>query len=131
MYMEILNSAVDSQILGLLLDILGAYYLVRSFIQKGFQEMFQEAHGDFEGLPYDTLYGSYVQKIEAEIGLVLLVPGFVLQALSIIFFLKLPLFFIFIILALFYAFAELYFKFYSSRSKFNKMSNLETTTPSG
>lgn len=122
--MDILSDSTDIQILGLLLDIIGAYYLVRSFIKKGFDEMFKEAHGDFEGLPYDTLYSSYVQKIEAEIGLFFLIPGFVFQALSTLFFLKIPLLIIFIAPVLFYACGEIYFRLIANKDKFRKMSSL-------
>ena len=95
--MDSLNSIlysnfVDIQVLGLLIDIMGAYYIVRSFIVKKPADIKNEVYGNANqnlqipfGMSGNLFFSFYLQGIEAKIGLVLVVVGFVLQSLGVLF----------------------------------------------
>ena len=80
------------QILGLILDIIGAYYIVKSFLFKNLKELLAESYG--EDYPQKSLMGGmsgnifrsfYKQSVEAKTGFVIITVGFLSQAVGILF----------------------------------------------
>lgn len=105
MLLELFKFPVNIQVLGLLLDILGAYFVVRSFIIKKPADIKSEAYGNANsnlriayGMSDFLFFSFYKQGIEARIGLVLIIPGFFLQAFGVLHPISLPLSIIILIL---------------------------------
>ncbi len=79
------------QIFGLILDILGAFYLAKSFIFKRRRDIEAEAYGDdiegkYPGGFSDNLRVSFFrQRDEAIIGFLFLLLGFILQGAGVLF----------------------------------------------
>ncbi len=70
-------------IIGLLFDIIGAFFLAQSFIRKNLADLTYEGtsgYGSPPNLPY--IKSSIVQKAEAKIGFGFLTTGFILQSLD-------------------------------------------------
>lgn len=74
------------QLLGLVIDIIGAYYLSRGFIFKNQKEILALAYGDEDlskqlhgGLSENIAKSLYMQAVEARTGFAVLVFGFALQ----------------------------------------------------
>ncbi len=74
-------------VFGLTLDILGAYYLAQSFINKGLEDLTFEGTAGY-GSPPNLRYirSNLYQKAEAQIGFALLALGFGLQSFDYFFF---------------------------------------------
>ena len=66
---------------GLILDIIGAWYLSRGLVRKTLKEIVQEAPQFSFGINEAYVIGALIQKIEATMGFGLLFFGFGLQAL--------------------------------------------------
>jgi len=74
-------------ILGLFLDVIGAYYIVQSFINKNILDILAESHGTETkdlpgGLSENLAISFYRQSIDAKIGFVILTLGFFIQGLG-------------------------------------------------
>jgi hypothetical protein len=70
-------------VFGLMLDILGAFYLAQSFISKNLEDLTFEGTSGY-GSPPNLRYirSNLYQKAEAQVGFCLLTIGFVLQSLD-------------------------------------------------
>ena len=78
----------NPQIIGLILDILGAFYLAKGFMFKKLAEIVAEAFGnDYPGLPggmsENIAVSLYRQRVEAIIGSLFLFFGFLLQGVGV------------------------------------------------
>lgn len=80
------------QVLGLILDIVGAFYIVQGFIFKNSKDLVAESWGTsypkngYSGGMSDNLFrGFYKQAIEAKTGFVVLALGFLGQIVGILF----------------------------------------------
>ncbi len=106
--LNLLNSPfINIQVLGLLIDIIGAYYIVRSFIVKKPADIKNEVYGNANqnlqipyGMSGNLFFSFYLQGIEARIGLVLVVTGFVLQSLGVLFELFISFFILVLVLVI-------------------------------
>ena len=67
---------------GLMLDIIGAWYLSRGLVRKNLKEIVREAPQASFGINVAYVIGALTQRIEARTGFGFLFFGFVLQALS-------------------------------------------------
>ena len=67
---------------GLILDIIGAWYLARGIVKKTLEEMTVEAPQFSWDVNHAYVIGALTQKIEAKIGFVLLTLGFTFQAIT-------------------------------------------------
>ena len=67
---------------GLILDIIGAWYLSRGLVRKNLQEIVQEAPQAAFGINVAYVMGALTQRIEARTGFGFLFFGFGFQALS-------------------------------------------------
>lgn len=107
-FTDIVRTPASMQIVGLLVDIIGAYWLARGFTSKKPADLKNVAYGSANqnfltqfGMSGNLWISLYVQGIEARIGLVLLVIGFIFQALGALFSLVIPLYAVFIVALLF------------------------------
>lgn len=89
--LKFLNHELSIQLLGLVIDITGAFYLSRAFIFKNSADIKSETYGNvnqklliFFGMSGNLFFSFYTQGIEARIGFFLLLFGFVLQGIGII-----------------------------------------------
>lgn len=85
-----IQRADHPQMIGLLFDILGAYFLSQGLITKSLKNVVEESRGDenkpYLGTPKDNYgVGLYVQAVEARTGFFFLFIGFVLQGISYLF----------------------------------------------
>jgi len=105
------------QILGLIIDILGAYYIVQGLIIKDECLLLKKVHGDHRGMSEDLFDIFFVQKVEARIGLFLLLLGFWLQGVSIVSFFSLKFLYVLIITVLIYFFVKILYKTQTTKKK--------------
>jgi len=109
-----LTNPVNVQLLGLLFDIIGAYWLALGFTNKNPADIKAITYGSANqgllssfGMSGNLFISLYIQGIEAKIGLIVLILGFAIQAVGIIWLYKMPLAaLIFAVLAC-YSFAKL------------------------
>ncbi len=85
--MEYFRFLDHPSILGLFLDIIGAYFLAQSFITKNLEDIVCESWGNkgekYPGGLSDNLgLGLYQQSIEARTGFLVLAFGFILQGIG-------------------------------------------------
>lgn len=69
---------------GLILDIIGAWYLARGIVKKNLEGIIEEAPKHSFGINEAYVMGALIQKLEASIGFGFLFVGFMLQALSLV-----------------------------------------------
>lgn len=70
------------QLLGISLDIIGAYYLAQGFIVKTKKEILRDSHGVDRSMSTNLAVSFYIQKYEAITGFTILTGGFLLQGYS-------------------------------------------------
>lgn len=111
---EFLNQELNIQLLGIIFDIIGAFYLSRAFIFKKSEEIKNETYGnssldtpiDF-GMSGNLFFSFYSQGIEARIGFLLLFIGFLFQGAGVIWPLAiLPVYIILIVLIISFVICE-------------------------
>lgn len=121
-----LNKLMDFQVVGLLINIIGAFYIARGFIFENYKSLLDRVHGineaEYPGGVCENLFiGFYKQAKEAWIGFILLFIGFIFQACGLIFSnynLPCPSGFLIVILAIFLPWAILKYLFRNQRLKF-------------
>lgn len=86
-----LNHASNIQLLGIVFDIAGAFYLSRAFLFKKAADIKSDTYGNANqnfltqfGMSGNLFFSFYIQGIEARIGFLLLFIGFLLQGIGII-----------------------------------------------
>ncbi len=86
-----LNHASSVQLLGIVFDIAGAFYLSRAFIFEKPADIKSKTYGSANqnflthfGMSGNLFFSFYIQGIEARIGFLLLLTGFLLQGIGII-----------------------------------------------
>lgn len=67
---------------GLIIDIIGAWYIARGLVKKNLKEILQEAPQFGYGVNIAYVMGALTQKVEATIGFYLLAIGFAIQVIS-------------------------------------------------
>lgn len=72
------------QILGITLDVTGAYYLAQSFIVKSNKDILRDSHGVDRSMSTNLAVSFYIQKYEALTGFLILTAGFLCQGYSVI-----------------------------------------------
>ena len=94
----------EKLVLGIIFDISGAYYLSRGFIFKKPADIKSETYGSANqnlhmsfGMSGNLFCSFYTQGIEARLGFIFLLVGFVLQGIGIIWTIMLPIYLITII----------------------------------
>lgn len=85
--LECVGFLTHSSILGLFLDIVGAYFLAQAFVIKKVEEIISESWGDEGekypgGLSENLGISLYAQSIDARTGFIVLMLGFVLQGIG-------------------------------------------------
>lgn len=125
---------VDIQVLGLLIDIIGAYYIVRSFIVKKPADIKSEVYGNANqnlqipyGMSGNLFFSFYIQGIEARIGLVLVVAGFVLQSLGVLFGFLISFFILVLVLAMAIAGSFFAYRFLTSPRRLKSIHDRDET----
>lgn len=92
MYYWIDKIFASLQVIGLILDIIGAYYLAKSFINKSIKDLAAESWGDNYpekgypgGMSENQFVSFYKQSIEAKTGFIILTLGFMSQVCGYLF----------------------------------------------
>lgn len=88
------------QLIGVFFDITGAFYLSRAFMVKKPADIKNETYGSANqrthtsfGMSGNLFFSFYTQGVEAKIGFILLLTGFLLQAVGILWpLIKIPLY---------------------------------------
>jgi len=73
------------QTIGLMLDLIGCFYIVRSFIFKKPKKLLRECQGDYNGMSIDLFKSFYKQGIEARVGFFVITVSFSFQVIGVIF----------------------------------------------
>jgi len=86
--LEYYNYLNHPQVLGIFLDIIGAYYLGQSFVTKNLDDIVCESWGSESnkypgGLSDNLGISLYQRAIEARTGFIILTIGFIIQGVSI------------------------------------------------
>ncbi len=99
------NHDSSIQLLGIVFDIAGAFYLSRAFIFKKPADIKSEVYGSANqnfttsfSTSHNQFFSLYIQGVEARIGFFLLFAGFLLQGIGIVWsFIILPIYVVLII----------------------------------